>query len=83
MVSKASARPLVDEATTRQLLDVDGVAGCGYSVDGKGSLRVFLLKDTLEVRTAVLKVIAQTSCPVDKVIFEEANEFTAFVTFFN
>lgn len=58
---------VMDPVTEKNLLNLDGMAALTKHLDG--TLRVFLLKDTPEVRKVVLDVIGDT-LPVDKVIFE-------------
>jgi hypothetical protein len=62
----------LDKATKINVLRIDGVDALLQLLDG--TLRVFLLTDTPEVREAVLQAIGD-KLPVEKVIFEKNERF--------
>lgn len=64
----------VDQDTKYQISTIEGVAGCGDATDGTNNLLVFLVKDTPEVREAVMQVIGD-KLPADRVTFEETGSF--------
>lgn len=59
---------VMDPATEIEVLKINGVAALSKLLDG--TLRVFLLTDTPEVREAILQVIGD-KLPVEKVVFQK------------
>lgn len=53
---------------------INGVLCVSKSIDGTGTLIVYVMKDTQEVRKAVLQII-DDKIPADKVVFIETGEF--------
>ncbi len=59
----------IDLETKIRLVSVNGFAACADAIASAGVLRVYLLKDTPEVRKAVLAVIGD-QLPMEQVVFE-------------